>query len=441
MVRVRFSILTSFVMLFSLFGSIPAQSSFVAIDECKLKYNFASPTSPISIGFPRVTEGVIPNYGSQRQLIIAVKFADADYNIENIGTRLEKAAKPGDVSRFFESVSYGRVKIEFDIYQEIITLSQPFDSYLGVNGPYSRDNNLNTAKMVEELRSVLQNKDKLPKYSALNVFLINKTPLQYTSQQALVGLGATFYPNHFYLPNLPDVSRTLMHEIGHLFGLIDTYAISENGREPENEVFFSLDLMTNSFQTLSSWNRWYLDWIIDSQVQCLEAELNNVEISLKALDSPGGLKMAVVKLSSTELLVIEARRGGKYDALINNSGITVHHLDMNKPPMQQALSVIPKGKWNKEELKNNRRFSANYDDYVAKAGEYIYYESNGVLIQNIGNSGESFQLKLSSGKEAVKNLALAQTKPIKSTITCIKGKTLKKVTAVNPKCPKGYKKK
>jgi hypothetical protein len=29
----------------------------------------------------------------------------------------------------------------------------------------------------------------------------------------------------------------------------------------------------------------------------------------------------------------------------------------------------------------------------------------------------------------------------KITITCIKGKTIKKVTAVKPKCPKGYKKK
>jgi hypothetical protein len=29
----------------------------------------------------------------------------------------------------------------------------------------------------------------------------------------------------------------------------------------------------------------------------------------------------------------------------------------------------------------------------------------------------------------------------KITITCLKGKTVKKVTAVNPKCPKGYKKK
>ena len=29
----------------------------------------------------------------------------------------------------------------------------------------------------------------------------------------------------------------------------------------------------------------------------------------------------------------------------------------------------------------------------------------------------------------------------KTTITCVKGKTTKKVTAVKPKCPKGYKKK
>jgi hypothetical protein len=29
----------------------------------------------------------------------------------------------------------------------------------------------------------------------------------------------------------------------------------------------------------------------------------------------------------------------------------------------------------------------------------------------------------------------------KTTITCIKGKTIKKVTAVNPKCPSGYKEK
>jgi hypothetical protein len=38
---------------------------------------------------------------------------------------------------------------------------------------------------------------------------------------------------------------------------------------------------------------------------------------------------------------------------------------------------------------------------------------------------------------------VATVKPTakKTTITCVKGKTTKKVTGVNPKCPAGYKKK
>jgi hypothetical protein len=39
--------------------------------------------------------------------------------------------------------------------------------------------------------------------------------------------------------------------------------------------------------------------------------------------------------------------------------------------------------------------------------------------------------------------ATPMAKPVvkKLTITCVKGKVVKKVTAVNPKCPAGYKKK
>jgi hypothetical protein len=38
-------------------------------------------------------------------------------------------------------------------------------------------------------------------------------------------------------------------------------------------------------------------------------------------------------------------------------------------------------------------------------------------------------------------MTLQQTKPKKTLITCVKGKMIKKVTAANPKCPAGYKKK
>ncbi len=65
---------------------------------------------------------------------------------------------------------------------------------------------------------------------------------------------------------------------------------------------------------------------------------------------------------------------------------------------------------------------------------------NGMLKFNIsgfGYSAPSIRIKMSKS-------AFTSTKPLASkptTITCVKGKVTKKVTAVNPKCPAGYKKK
>jgi hypothetical protein len=39
-----------------------------------------------------------------------------------------------------------------------------------------------------------------------------------------------------------------------------------------------------------------------------------------------------------------------------------------------------------------------------------------------------------------KATATAKGKTAKTAITCVKGKAVKKVSGVNPKCPKGYKK-
>ncbi|NCU87489.1 MAG: hypothetical protein EBV58_06765, partial [Actinobacteria bacterium] len=47
-------------------------------------------------------------------------------------------------------------------------------------------------------------------------------------------------------------------------------------------------------------------------------------------------------------------------------------------------------------------------------------------------------IKQSSSDVAVTGGKNATTK---TTITCVKGKTTKKVTGLNPKCPSGYKKK
>jgi hypothetical protein len=62
----------------------------------------------------------------------------------------------------------------------------------------------------------------------------------------------------------------------------------------------------------------------------------------------------------------------------------------------------------------------------------IYYSSG-------GGANPNFELRratLTVGKAT----ATAKGKAARTAITCVKGKAVKKVSGVNPKCPKGYKK-
>ena len=61
---------------------------------------------------------------------------------------------------------------------------------------------------------------------------------------------------------------------------------------------------------------------------------------------------------------------------------------------------------------------------------------------NFGFSSPQVKVQLTQAAEPTPTpSATAKTVAKKITITCIKGKVTKKVTAVNPKCPTGYKKK
>ena len=78
----------------------------------------------------------------------------------------------------------------------------------------------------------------------------------------------------------------------------------------------------------------------------------------------------------------------------------------------------------------------------ANAATTIVNEKNGWL--KLGAYGFTFssptvRVKLAQEKVAPKATVTVPAKKV--SITCVKGKTSKKVTAVNPTCPKGYKKK
>ncbi len=87
------------------------------------------------------------------------------------------------------------------------------------------------------------------------------------------------------------------------------------------------------------------------------------------------------------------------------------------------------------------------DNFYAHALPYINYVAANWKTSNVTSPEVAAELKAkeeAEAKAAAELKAAADSKTVsrkKSSITCVKGKLIKKVSAINPKCPAGYKKK
>ncbi len=519
-----------------------AQAVPLEIEQCKL----SEPRTlydGTSISFPAI-EHRVPRVGSHSQLIVAVDFPDAKFQFGDVKSYLETLANPKNISEFYETMSYGKVEIKFDIYPEVITLSKPFSYYLqNSKRPYSGENPLQPGLIMEETREFLQSKSVLQKYSALNIV---ETSMKATSEKfggmAFAGPSLSSYPNasslypaynnvqlvigSTYIYGPKDISMLFAHEIGHLFGFTDIYNLTDKS-EPVEYLRHPFDTMGLQGFGLGAWNRWLMGWVGDSQVVCLDESTNVYETSISALNLKEGLKAVVIRLSPKEVLIVEARRKDKYDTFEfdfkNYNGLAIHHLDTSIRSGKGAMKIyydeelaVPVGQGDLKILS-----MASLAAKIIEADEYLYYKPSNILIENLYSDGTNNQVRISFRESALTNLKNAKAKSEavklekaaaelkakqeseakvaaaakaaaelkakqeaeakvaaeakaaaelkakqeaeaevaaeakaaleakaaseavtkKTTIICIKGKAIKKVTAVKPKCPKGYKKK
>ena len=273
---------------------------------------------------------------------------------------------------------------------------------------------------------------------------------------------------------------TITHEILHLFGLTDLYGTNTGPNE--------LSLMASNEITLTTYEKWILGWLPDSDVQCFDNPLSNVISEFRFNAVKDDQLLVIPDSSGTHLLIQTSKvRGQKRLSFfsLNNEG---------RPPMEFFMP---------QKLANNGRIGLGIDDYTS-IGEQINSPKYTVVVSDItqenivikvvpnGLTGSTqftalikqaidtkaaIELKtkqeadaraaaeLKAKQEADAKVAAvlkakqeadakaaaelkakqeadakaATTK--KSTITCVKGKLTKKVTAVKPKCPTGYKKK
>jgi M6 family metalloprotease-like protein len=270
----------------------------------------------------------------------------------------------------------------------------------------------------------------------------------------------------------------LTHEIMHLYGLTDLYG---SATSPNHS------LMSNGILNLLGFEEWVLGWLPDENVQCINLDS---ELSKTTLDN----KLSIKKSNRNQLIVIptgpktaiiveQVYQNGKnhllfysldndarpaittfrddytFEFFIDVSGTlgaskiltgkTFNLLVENNDGKDISFRLIPPSLMNANETKKlisaaevNRQdaeLKVKQDAAVKAAAELkIKQEAEAKLAAD--KVAADLKIKQEAeAKVAAEKAAAAASK--KTTITCVKGKLAKKVTAVKPVCPKGYKKK
>ena len=273
-------------------------------------------------------------------------------------------------------------------------------------------------------------------------------------------------------------ASTFAHEIMHLYGLTDLYGGSSS------PAFSSL--MSGSNHKLMAYEKWVLGWLLDTRVTCLDGtnagDLKNKITEIKFKNDDNDQVVVISQNTSSDAIIIEKVSFVNKITNVFDSYLAFYSLkNEERPPI--FMYSIPMGGPNIQ-THSNHNPSARYISSVFET-----YEDYRLLISNIDETGITLHLapkqewnKLNDLQVAARALQIeaeakartdadakaraeaeskakaeadakakaelsakanmeSKTKVLQTskTIICVKGKLTKKITALKPKCPAGFK--
>lgn len=372
------------------------------------------------------------------------------------------------VENFWFKTSYGKSNLKIEIFPLTVTLDQSASLY-----ERGKEQEL-WPTVVDKISKAVN----LSKYSGF-VFATpaNGPRLQagYAAQlrvgkesKKIVWMGGWNSTRENFVP----VWKVVTHEFGHSYGLPDLYFTSgENSAGKTLGPFDIMDGVTGISNSVTFIQRWMLGWLPDIEVSCLIPDATPTSIALTPVSMTlSGSKGVIIPISEYESILIEARVKSEFDDLNNDQeGLLVYKSDTRISGGKGPLQIIPsRNSWTEDSksMDDVERFKFG----ALKLGERVSYEN--IFVEYTGRVGDVFQVTMTKGNDffaandakaaaarianqeaearakaaaelKAKQEAEARAKAaasMKTTITCVKGRLVNKVTSVKPKCPAGYKK-
>ena len=433
--------------------NINSQAAFSAqLDDCRLpeaKWSF------ISLGFPispdRLAHREAPNilvvpyyFKGQEKFVLSSSdkaiFSETATNIKNLsqGKSIINFTYNSPIQLNMNSEELDEIKNnvqstwakDFDksTWGFVSKVIKDFDStinYSGIDAVVLYGFGKNIGNVIGEAMSFRSDNQKL-----------SNNPLKSdgTSWYSPISTAEKSISNVSLMYNLKS-SYVVTHELLHLYGLTDLYGSQTGPDRLTTMVGNSIDLLT--------YEKWFLGWHGNDQVFCESGDpLNTLfKFDFKYKESD---QLAIIRLSDELAFILETSKG-KY--------LSFYKLEMEKrPPLTfytRDMSGAAAYDISSDSVVSKIARSDTMNMFVSSKDQslitvYVYsnaLSSSSEVMALIAKTNSELELKAMQVAEA-KAIADAKAAAIKkTTITCVKGKLTKKVTAVKPVCPKGYKKK
>lgn len=439
-------------LLFTLFATLifttlnSALATSAPIIDCKIA---AAPFQTVSLGFPVASERL---KGNPTPKIMVLPFRLSDRPTFTFGNEVKNDYL--ESAKQIERLSFGKTKPEF-VFHEVIDIPETVADMVilrqNQQQQWQRDESKSTWGFI---RKIIAENDAKIDFTGIDAVIFHGSS---TSNDSWIAEAMMFSKNPrdpWFRPmntaegpilnaSLLDKRQpiaTITHEIMHLYGLTDLYG-SPTG--PGN-----LSLMSNNQDVLLSYEKWVLDWIPDTQVQCIvettEIDLTKVSTRITIPNNVADF-VTVIKTEKpgTAYIIETLNYGGIFKYLV------FYSLDNEaRPPITLHTPVL--GATNAGLLISNlsgvgtQLISPKYNLLVTDM------DSSQITLDLIPKAQLSNASNLISAAQAnrdrIQAAVNASNKPVpavspskKKTITCVKGKSIRKVTAVKPRCPAGFK--
>ena len=319
--------------------TVPA-SSPETIAACKIRsYAFTN----VGFGLPNPAHK-LPSIGPVKTIVLFADFDDvpARRTPEEVFAQISPSAE-----EYYSAVSYGRMVYTLEPHFTWLRLSQPSSHY--GQGIRSYEGHL------QFIQEAINLADADVDFSTADSVLV-----MVPSEAEAIPYGPAFgaNPNEGYAADGQVFSNGvtsgadllnwgflwLNHETGHTMGLPDLYgyqADTANYDDIHRFVggFGLMGFIAGKAPEFFAFERWQLGWLDDEQVFC---QLDGEQIlPLTAIETPGGLKAAIVPLSEKKLVVIESRRAVGYDNDLEKEGALVYTVDTSIGSGAGPLVVFP----------------------------------------------------------------------------------------------------